>query len=276
MLLSGKDLKKLQPYKVDGKLQPGCISGYATLEQQIAELKTQIRDKKFEVSVYQDEFGSDISDRFTRDIEQMICKCAELTIAERAEIELDGFIAGIVTALKLEYIGDGAKNLISDYDGNLCNHDNSSFYWLPISNTLTGRGKKLPTDWFKRHKEPGRSAIGILKTLRHYRSSGYELSIKIVFYGGTSNFEDYVLVIKSSYGPKHIDIQTEFNHCVPMHDGRTDYEYAQYMYVRNIVRKLTKEFFTEERKCEFAEFKCSDEVWDAVVEHIDRDTDMIL
>ena len=114
--------------------------------------------------------------------------------------------------------------------------------------------------------------ILILKILRHYRSSGYELSIKIVFYGGSSDFEECALVIKSSYGPKHIEIQTEFNHCVP--DGRTDYENAQYMFVRNIIRKLAEEFFTEERKCEFAEFKCSDEVWDAVVEHIDRDTDL--
>lgn len=274
MLLGAKELKKLQPHKVDGRLQPGCISGYATLTQQIEDLKTKIHDKKFEVSVYQDEFGSDISDRFTGDIDHMICKCAELCIAERATIELDGFIAGIVTALKLEYIGDGAKNLISEYDGFLCNHDNSSFYWLPTSNTFTGRGKKLPTDWFKRHKEPGRSSIGILKTLRHYRSNGYELSIKIVFYGGSSDFEDYVLVVKSSFGPKRIDIQTEFSHCVPVHDGRTDYEYAQYMYVCNIIRKLAEEFFTEERKCEFAEFKCSDEVWEAVVEHIDRDTDL--
>lgn len=272
MLLGGKELKKLQPHKVDGRLQPGCISGYATLKQQVEDLKTKIRDKKFEVSVYQDEFGSDISDRFTRDIDYMIQRCAELSIAERATLELDGFIAGIITALKLEYIGDGAKNLISDYEGNLCNHDNASFYWLPISDTLTGRGKKLPADWFKRHKEPGRSSIGILKTLRHYRSSGYELSIRIEFYGGSSDFKDDALVIKSSYGPKRIEIQTEFNHCVP--DNRTDYENAQYMYVRNIVRKLAEEFFTEERKCEFAEFKCSDEVWDAVVEHIDRVTDL--
>lgn len=270
MLLNSKDLRKL-----DGSgTQPGCINGQNIILREIEELKTKIRDKKFEINVFEEDFGDDVASHFKRNIDRMVASCAELIFLERAHIQLDGFIANIIKELKLDYIGDGANNLISNYGGSLYNHDYSSFFWLPTNQTLIGRGKKLPTGWFDRHKEPGKSAIGILKTVKHYRDSGYQFTIDIVFYGGDSDYVEKLLYVEDVNPPQLVEITSKFSSTVPRNDGRTDYEYAQYMYVRDKIRKLADEFFTEEKKAELGNFRCSDEVWDAVIHHIHHDTDL--